>query len=176
VRALIQGATQTPEPMSHVQENMPPLPPFLPAAMIHGSHSTASGEDQQTHRSAPRSVQSSRHSSTQIIDITDCDAETAAFQEPDTGKPSIPATPKPASRVPESAVSLKSRRPSDVPTAGRNDADWEKLQSLRVAVVDDEPANQRIACRFLKGLGVPTENITVMRDGTWFFAGPIGSV
>lgn len=37
---------------------------------------------------------------------------------------------------------------------------------IRVALVDDEPANQRIACRFLKGIGVKRENTAILCDGT----------
>ena len=37
--------------------------------------------------------------------------------------------------------------------------------TLRVALVDDEPANQRIAVRFLKLLGVHQDNISTFPDG-----------
>lgn len=36
---------------------------------------------------------------------------------------------------------------------------------LRVAVVDDEPPNQRVAMRFLRLLSVPAGNITILHDG-----------
>ena len=36
---------------------------------------------------------------------------------------------------------------------------------LRIALVDDEPANQRVAVRFLKLLGVPAANIIIFSDG-----------
>jgi translation initiation factor 2B subunit (eIF-2B alpha/beta/delta family) len=49
------------------------------------------------------------------------------------------------------------------PIATSNDPD---LRNFRVVVVDDEPANQRIAVRFLKSLGVAQRNITVLADGT----------
>jgi hypothetical protein len=162
VRALILGTASDAPQLQ--QEAVPALPPFLPAATIHGSHSTASGDDQQTHRSvAPGIAPSSGHSpvQTEVIEITDCEAETAAFHESERAKASIR----------ESAPQLGTgnvqapRRPSETASTARRNVETEKFQSLRVAVVDDEPANQRIACRFLKALGVPPANITVMRDG-----------
>lgn len=40
-----------------------------------------------------------------------------------------------------------------------------RYDQLVVIVVDDEPANQRVAARFLKGLGVTSSNIVVFGDG-----------
>ena len=39
------------------------------------------------------------------------------------------------------------------------------FREVRIVVVDDEPANQRIAARFLKLLGVPVASVHVLSDG-----------
>lgn len=40
-----------------------------------------------------------------------------------------------------------------------------RLANLKIAFVDDDPANQRVGVRFLKALGVQPANIVVMGDG-----------
>lgn len=44
--------------------------------------------------------------------------------------------------------------------------------SLRVAFVDDEPPNQRVGVRFLKGLGIQAAHIYRMNDGALFPLSP----
>jgi CheY-like chemotaxis protein len=71
---------------------------------------------------------------------------TAALQS----TPSLTTRPVPRPPVLDVAVAVGGRKP---------------LSLLRVAIVDDEPANQRIASRFLKGLGVSPSNIITLSDG-----------
>jgi CheY-like chemotaxis protein len=52
--------------------------------------------------------------------------------------------------------------PPTVITAGLGGVNF---NALRIALVDDEPANQRVAARFLKGLGVDPDNILILSDG-----------
>jgi hypothetical protein len=55
-----------------------------------------------------------------------------------------------------------SMAPPVIATAGFGAVNF---HALRIALVDDEPANQRVAARFLKGLGVDPDNILILSDG-----------
>ena len=65
-------------------------------------------------------------------------------------------------RIPETITEekRKERRRSGVDENGLVD-----FSELRVVLVDDEPANQRIAIRFLKLLGVSASNVIILSDG-----------
>ena len=40
------------------------------------------------------------------------------------------------------------------------------MSEFRVAFVDDEPANTRLGLRFLTKLGISSDNVIVLKDGT----------